>query len=316
MMAAGRVRRAVAAVWRGGVKKKILTILVALCAAAVIALIAHRVMSIGKSRWEDVARIEMVHVEGGTFLMGCTEEQGDDCFKNEKPPVSMTVRDYQIGKYPVTQGQWKAVMGGNPSFFNTQNLLKALCDNVYRDVYPPMRGLWNFLRWAYPHARGLWKFVMGNNLKWNDRWPVESVCWDDAQVFIERLNAQTGKKYRLPTYAEWEYAARGGNKSKGYKYSGSNDAGKVAWYNSKYKRNYTTHPVGKKMVNELGIYDMSGNVWELAAGSFNFRGRDYGLACGGGWNCNDARSVRIPSVFPVDTDLKNNYIGFRLALDP
>ena len=93
-----------------------------------------------------------------------------------------------------------------------------------------------------------------------DNLPVECVSWNDCQTFISKLNAATGKRFRLPTEAEWEFAARGGKKSKGYKYSGSNNLNKVAWYDD--NSNSKTHTVGTKIPNELGIYDMSGNVWE------------------------------------------------------
>ena len=112
-------------------------------------------------------------------------------------------------------------------------------------------------------TQALWTAVMGNNpsnLK-GDNNPVEEVSWDDCQKFIEKLNSFTGKKFRLPTEAEWEYAARGGNKSKGYQYSGSNNLDDVAWYR-KNSGGIVTHPVKTKQPNELGIYDMSGNVME------------------------------------------------------
>ena len=156
---------------------------------------------------------DMIEVEGGTFTMGATEEQGSDVSDNEKPAHQVMLSPYYIGKTEVTQELWEAVMGSNPSFFS------------------------------------------GNKNR-----PVENVSWDDCQVFINKLNGLTGKSFRLPTEAEWEYAARGGKKSKGYKYSGSNTIDDVAWYDTNSAG--TTHPVSSKAPNELGLYDMSGNVWE------------------------------------------------------
>ena len=154
----------------------------------------------------------MIAVQGGTFTMGATSEQGGEGHSVEYPTHKVTLSDYMIGETEVTQEQWKAVMGTNPSYFKGTNL------------------------------------------------PVEHVSWDDCQAFISELNAMTGKKFRLPTEAEWEYAARGGNKSNGFKYAGSNTLGDVAWYTDNSGGN--PHPVKQKQANELGIYDMSGNVGE------------------------------------------------------
>lgn len=150
----------------------------------------------------------MVYVKAGSFYMGSNESS------DEKPIHLVTLsRDYYIGRFPVTQELWRAVMGAD-----------AIC---------------NF--------RG-------------DKLPVESVSWEECQVFVQRLSQLTDRDFRLPTEAQWEFAARGGVESKGYKYAGSNNLDEVAWYteNSGGK----THEVGTKQPNELGIYDMSGNVWE------------------------------------------------------
>ena len=111
-------------------------------------------------------------------------------------------------------------------------------------------------------TQALWKTVMGSNPSSfkGDNLPVECVSWDDCQEFIRKLSALTGQNFRLPTEAEWEFACRGGNNSRGYKYSGSNDIDSVAWYKDNSGGN--THPVATKLSNELGICDMSGNVWE------------------------------------------------------
>ena len=111
-------------------------------------------------------------------------------------------------------------------------------------------------------TQALWQAVMGSNPSHfkGDNLPVEQVCWDDCQEFVHRISQLTGKTFRLPTEAEWEYAARGGYKSRGHKYSGSDDIDSVAWCEE--NSGSETHAVGTKASNELGIYDMSGNVWE------------------------------------------------------
>ena len=217
----------------------------------------------------------MVYVEGGTFTMGATSEQGSDAYSDEKPAHSVTLSGYYIGKYEVTQKLWKAVMGSNPSRFKGDNL------------------------------------------------PVERVSWNDVQEFLRKLNAMTGKNYRLPTEAEWEFAARGGNSSRGYKYSGSNSVGSVAWYYA--NSGDRTHAVGTKSPNELGIYDMSGNVWEWCQdwyGSYsgssqrNPKGPNSGssrVGRGGSWYHN-TMYCRVSYRVNGTPGYRYSNLGFRLAL--
>ena len=172
----------------------------------------------------------------------------------------------------------------------------------------------------------LWQAVMGSNPSYftgDNQRPVENVSWNDCQEFIEKLNRLTEKNFRLPTEAEWEYAARGGNKSKGYKYSGSNDADAVAWYDK--NSGGKTHPVAQKQSNELGLYDMSGNVLEWCQdwyGNYSSNSQtnptgasegSYRVMRGGGWNYY-ARLVRVSSRDCGTPDGRGSYGGFRLAL--
>ena len=157
---------------------------------------------------------KMIAVEGGTFMMGATAEQGNMAEDDEKPAHQVTLTSYLIGQTQVTQELWMAVMGKNPSNFSKDK-----------------------------------------------KRPVDTVSWEECQIFIQKLNQLTGEHFRLPTEAEWEFAARGGNRSRGYTYTGSNNLDDVAWYceNSGWIK---THPVATKKPNELGLYDMSGNVLE------------------------------------------------------
>ena len=177
----------------------------------------------------------------------------------------------------------------------------------------------------YEVTQALWQVVMGKNPSYfkGDNLPVNYVRWKDCQRFISKLNSMTGRKFRLPTEAEWEYAARGGKKSRGYQYSGSSNISDVAWYDG--NSGDKTHPVGTKQANELGIYDMTGNVLEWCQdwyGSYysssqtNPTGATSGsrhVNRGGSWHSNVRRSSSSCryGVIYVDRDLD---LGFRLAL--
>ena len=219
----------------------------------------------------------MVYVEGGTFMMGATSEQGSDADSDENPIHQVTLSSFSIGRYEVTQEEWQAVMGSNPAEF-----------------------------------RG-------------SKRPVENVSWNDCQEFIRKLNAMTGKQFRLPSEAEWEYAARGGNRSRGYKYAGSNDLSSVAWHDD--NSGGQTHEVGSKQPNELGLFDISGNVWEWcqdwydpnyyssspSSNPCNTAAASTRVGRGGSWY-GKAKKCRIPQRHKGAPDFKDDDMGLRLAM--
>ena len=177
----------------------------------------------------------------------------------------------------------------------------------------------------YEVTQALWQTVMGNNPSKfkGDNLPVEQVKWKDCQKFLSKLNRITGKMFRLPTEAEWEYAARGGNKSRGYQYSGSNNLSDVAWYDN--NSGNKTHAVGTKQANELGIYDMSGNVYEWCQDWFgkynsssqvNPTGANSGsdrVFRGGSWISN-AGNCRSSYRDYITLGGRDSYLGLRLVL--
>lgn len=239
---------------------------------------------------------KMVKVEGGRFEMGATAEQGDDALYDEKPAHEVELDGYRIGETVVTQELWMAVMEKEP----TRNG-----------------------GWTNERGRGATH-------------PAYNVSYDDiVDEFLpklrNKLKEETGNDYdfRLPTEAQWEYAARGGSQSKGYKYSGSDKIGEVAWYggNSGGK----THPVKErgKIANELGLYGMSGNVWEWCE---DWYGEDYyskspvsnpkgpgkgsyRVLRGGSWY-DVARDCRVSCRLYCSPDYCRNSFGFRLVLCP
>lgn len=232
--------------------------------------------------------MKMIWVEGGDFLMGCTSEQGGDCGSDEQNVRRVTVDGFYIGMLEVTQSQWEKVVG--TSIYQQKS--KANASNTY-GVGPD--------------------------------YPMYYVSWDEAMEFCRLLSNKTGRTYTLPTEAQWEYAARGGNKNEGAKYAGSNMIDAVAWYTD--NSGSSTHIVGSKRANALGIYDMSGNVWEWCkdwyANSYvsydtnnpvGPSSGSYRVFRGGSWY-NSASSCRVASRNYFSPG-NRNYLGFRVVLLP
>ena len=203
----------------------------------------------------------------------------------------VTLDSFEIGKYLVTQKQWQEITRNNPSYFKN-------CPDC----------------------------------------PVEMISWDAVQIFLQMINNKfPGFNFRLPTEAEWEYAARGGQKSQGYKYSGSNNADEVGWHEknsgpkwsiqSLFRKMKQTHPVGEKKPNELGLYDMSGNVFEWCSDWYvdyssrsqtNPKGPskgDYRVVRGGSWN-DDPAELSVSFRGSLNPVLRSDVLGFRLARTP
>ena len=247
--------------------------------------------------------MKFVYVAPGSFQMG-----SQDGSSNEKPLHAVRLsRGFWLGTYEVTQAEYEVLTGANPSNFQDEIVTKQGFLGMGKTVAKRSRG----------------------------RHPVEQVSWNDATAFCAKLTAReraggrlpAGYEYRLPTEAEWEYAARGGPASKGYTYAGSNNVDEVAWYDS--NSGMTTHPVGQKRPTELGLYDMSGNVYEWCLDWYDaeYYGRSPNtdpantqaatgcVARGGSWG-SDARRMRSASRNRGRPDSADSILGFRACLAP
>lgn len=232
--------------------------------------------------------MKMIWVEGGEFMMGCTSEQGH-CYDDAQNVRSVTVDGFYIGMLEVTQSQWEKITGTNIYSQKNKAGSSSTCG-------------------------------VGVN------YPMCYVNWEEAMEFCRLLSNKTGKKYTLPTEAQWEYAARGGKKADGTKYAGSNMIDAVAWYTD--NSGSSTHPCGTKCANALGIYDMSGNVYEwckdwyssiyTSNGTNNPTGPSSGtdrVARGGCWSYG-AASCRVAARGSGSPGSRGGYLGFRVVCIP
>lgn len=282
------------------------------------------------------AKFNMIRVEGGELLLGATQEQESDAEANEYPAHNVNLKTFYIGQFPITQNIWEIVMGYNKSHFKDKE--KLLVSNVQTNL---ARGgllssaitagavVGSFLG---PIGAAVGSVIAANGTGWlNNKirkyispdssevghYPAENVSYDEALEFVRRLSKMTNIFFSLPTEEEWEYAARGGRNSQGFKYMGGNDIDEVAWYRDNAEG--ATHPVGEKKPNELGLYDMSGNVWEWTetpahpyASDIESGGTIF-IRRGGSW-WHDSKNCRVSRRYASVHTKKTSGLGLRVVI--
>lgn len=238
--------------------------------------------------------VTMVQVKGGTFSMGATAEQGESYARDERPVHKVVLSDYYISSCEVTQQLWEAVMG---------TTVEQQRNKANKDW--PLRGV-------------------------GDMYPMYYVSYNDIQEFLLALNTLTGKNFVLPTEAQWEYAARGGKKSKNHMFSGASSLDTIGWYNGNSSNQ--VQPVAQQYPNELGIYDMSGNVWEWCRDWYailtyrkdakkktnsNPQGAEMAddIVVRGGSAITDDNSCRVSNRGHMNPEYRNSVTGFRIVLE-
>lgn len=258
----------------------------------------------------------MIFVQGGPFTMGCTHEQGGDCFDYEKPAHRVVVPDFEIGQTPITIEQFRIFI--DDSHYQTD------ADQLGSSY------IWNGSNWEEKKDVNWLCYTAGAARPGSEyQHPVIHISWNDAKAYCDWLSRKAGQQYRLPTEAEWEYAARGGTLSKGCKYAGSHNLDEVGWFADNTKRT-GTRPVAGKKPNELGLYDMNGNVLEWCEDDWHgtyqgapsngqawidaSRGSDRVLR-GGSW-FDDARDCRVATRGNSTPGYRVSVLGFRLAASP
>ena len=278
-------------------------------------------------------KFNMIRVEGGEIEVGATAEQVNDADENEWPAHRIACHTFYIGQFPITQNIWEIVMGYNKSLFKKnemklsaelEELKKALGINTLSASailgLPAGLLVGVGLTWGAKKAKQwIEKYMTDNALYGSDKghYPIENITYDEALEFVKRLSQMTNLEFSLPTENEWEYAARGGQRSKGFKYAGSNTLDEVAWYRD--NSDGATHPVGEKKPNELGLYDMSGNVWEWTEtpahpyGIDMEEGGDVYIRRGGSW-WHKSQNCRVSKRYPSIRSKKTSGLGLRVVL--
>jgi formylglycine-generating enzyme required for sulfatase activity len=267
-------------------------------------------------------KFNMVRADGGTFFMGATDEQAADAEPEEEPQHPVTVGTFYMSEFPIVQCLWEYVMGYNQSHFKEEP--KFLIKDGSRTPWVPaiMAGAGSILLGSLITViaglgRSMSNRVNDTELEYQFL-PAESISFSEAEEFVARLSRMTNLDFSIPTEEEWEFAARGGLKTKHFKYSGSDNIDEVAWYRG--NSGGETRPVGLKKPNELGIYDMSGNVWEWTkTHPYNYvlpnehNGGEYYIRRGGSWWHED-KNCRVSKRYVSRQSKRTSGLGFRVVI--
>lgn len=280
-------------------------------------------------------KFKMIRVIGGYMEVGATRGQQNFAEGNEYPCHLVNISTFFIGQFPITQNVWELVMGYDKSYYKDKEDSLIKSDNkslYYKSLASAGAAIASVISMLVEIALlgGIGKFAKDKAKVWMNKqisdnnfgddyghYPVENISFVEALVFVIRLSKMTNIKFEIPTEAEWEYAARGGQKNQGYIYAGSNDIDEVAWHRG--NADNSTHPVGLKKPNEIGLYDMSGNVWEWTgtlahsyASDVETNGTVF-IRRGGSW-WHEAKNCRVSRRYASDHSKKTSGLVTRVVI--